>query len=280
MTLHLLILLSCADKAAESATACVAGEAPTAYQVERSFDPDPPIAGEEARWTARFSDQDGCAIQDLQTSHERIFHTLFISQDLSQFYHVHPEDEAPVTADELRSATWDLPLTFDRAGAYLNVVDYAHRNQWLQSSGMVYVGGTPEQGAPDLTINTSAEDRGVTGVLRWDIPAKVGFEAGWTLTLSDSAGEVSDLVQWLGADGHAAVVPADLSSAAHTHAWSPGIEAMTPTMKMPQVYTGPDLPFHYTFLDAGMWRMWVQFARSDAPDEPYVLAFNFEVSEF
>jgi hypothetical protein len=89
---------------------------------------------------------------------------------------------------------------------------------------------------------------------------------------------VTDLVPWLGADAHAAFVSLDLAWTSHTHAWFPGMENMTPGMEMPPLYTGPTVPFHFLFERAGAHKAWVQFARADDPETPYVVPFVFEVA--
>ena len=273
------MLLACTGETPEESGETDACGEVTGYAVETSTVPSVLVAGEEATFTLSVQDQDGCPIEDLQESHERMVHTLFISADLTSFQHVHHEDFANLTAADLRTATYHFPITYPLAGDYLAVFDYAHRNAYLQSTERITVTGAPEQAeAPvaDYAMVTDAGD--VQVALTWETTPMTGFEAAWTVTLTDAAGDVTDLVQWLGADGHAAVVDAALTAPGHTHAWFPDMDRMTPGMPMPPLYPGPTLPYRYTFAEPGLHAMWIQFARADAPEVPYVARFMFDVA--
>jgi hypothetical protein len=251
----------------------------TSYAVEWEADPEL-SAGQESDVTLRVRDQRGCPIEDLQTAHERVVHTLLISADLSSFQHIHHEDFVALTADDLRTSTFHFPFTPPLAGDYRLVFDYAHRNEYQTSTDWASAGGAPAQ-EPDLALDydTVSTHDGLTVELRWDIEPFAGFEAAWTAVVTDEAGQdVTDLVQWLGADAHAAVASADLEWVSHTHAWYPGMEDAAPGHPMAHLYDGPELPFHYTFPNAGPHKMWVQFTRAGAPDEPFVFEFAFDVA--
>ena len=120
-----------------------------------------------------------------------------------------------------------------------------------------------------------ANDLGVTGTLTWDAPAVPGFEASWNIHLTDASGaDITDLVQYLGADAHVFIATTTLDFSAHSHAWFPGMENVAPGHPMPTVYVGPDLPFHYVLPTAGFYRMWVQFTREAEPEQAIVLVFT------
>lgn len=280
MTVVLLALLACAPiPEADDTQACESGAIPSDYVVGVSTTPTPIVAGEEVEMTLAVTDQDGCPIDDLQESHERMIHTLLVSRDLQSFQHVHHEDFYEVTADDLRTATFHFPVAFPASGDTLAVFDFAHRNQWLQETQLLEITGAPAQlDEPilDYATEVSVEDVHVSFV--WEVAPVAGSEASVILTITDETGaEVTDLVQWLGADGHVAFVRADLTSPGHTHAWFPGMETMSPGMTMTPLYTGPTLPFHYLFPSAGTWKGWFQFARSARPDDPYVVPLVFDV---
>jgi hypothetical protein len=186
----------------------------------------------------------------------------------------------PITAENLRTATFQFPVTLQHSGDYGLGFDYAHRNKYLHSESARSGNGDSPQGPADLTVNTEGEYNGVHAELTWDTEPMSGFESAWTVTLSDATtGEpLTDLVQWLGADAHCVMTDENLSTIDHTHAWFPGMENAPPGHDMPHQYPGPTLPFHYSFLTAGTHKMWVQFAREGAPDQAYTIPFVFEVS--
>jgi hypothetical protein len=275
-----LLLLSCAaDSPGSDSAACESGRVPSDYVVAVETTPATIVAGEEVELTLAVMDEEGCPVDDLQESHERMVHTVLISRDLESFQHLHHEDFYAITADDLRAATFHFPVTFPAAGEVLAVFDFAHRNQWLQETSPLDVTGEPAQrDAPNLDVVTEVTVDDVHVSVAWDVEPVAGAEAAVTLTLTEEPGmPVTDLVPWLGADGHVVFVRADLASPGHTHAWFPGMDAMSPGMKMTPLYPGPTLPFHYLFPTAGTWKAWFQFARSGRPDEPYVVPIVFEV---
>ncbi|MDP2312350.1 MAG: hypothetical protein Q8P41_05555 [Pseudomonadota bacterium] len=280
MLVVFLALAGCSGVADDTGVDCVGVEPVTAYAVDWATDPAPALAAVDSTFTLKVRDQRGCAIEDLQRAHERIVHTLIVSTDLTSFQHLHQEDSLDLTAEDLRSSTFHFPLTLPAAGDYRLVFDYAHQNQYLTTLDWMTAGGTPAQAdTPALDYSTERTVGDLVVTLRWDIEPASGYEASWTALVRTADGtDVTDLVQWLGADGHAAVASADLGWVSHTHAWFPDMETVAPGHDMPHLYLGPDLPFHYTFPNAGPHKMWLQFARADAPDTPYVADFAFDVA--
>lgn len=274
----ILFLLACAG-AGKTETADTGPHEVTAYEVRWSTDPDPLVAGETGTMTLQIVDQAGRPIENLQVNHERMVHTVLVSDDWSTFQHLHHEDFAELSAEDLRTATFRFPVTLPYGGRYLVLFDYAHRDQWLQSTGELVVEGEPaQQAAPDTTPTTVVEAADLVATLTWEVPAQIGIESAWSLDLVDGDGDdVTDLVQYLGADGHAAIVDEAVSGGVHTHAWFPGVTDMAPSMDMPHQYTGPYLPFHFVFEEPGPHKMWVQLQR-ESVDEVYVLPFVFEVA--
>jgi hypothetical protein len=259
---------------------CAASAAITDYSVDFSTDPATPTAGEEATFTLQVLDQRGCPVQSLQQAHERMVHTIFISQDLSAFQHLHEEDFTTITADDLRTATFHFPVTLPMSGDYRLVFDFADANQYLARDGWMTADGSPAQ-SDTLALDYSSPrvTDGLSVSLEWDVAPYAGLEAEWTIHIQTADGtDVTDLVQWLGADAHAAVATSDLAYVSHTHAWFPDMDGTPPGHTMPHLYSGPDLPFHYVFPTAGTYKMWVQFAREDAPDAPYLVDFAFDVA--
>ncbi|MFZ5480822.1 MAG: hypothetical protein ACOZNI_28945 [Myxococcota bacterium] len=277
------LLLACAGGPAGdsgSADADTGSHDVTGYAVDWWTDPDAATAGAEAEFYLHFTDQDGHSIEDLQTNHERIVHTILVSADLESFTHIHHEDFYDLTVDDIRDSTFHFPITFPYSGEYLAIFDSAHRNQWLQVTDTVEVGGDiVQRDSYDADFSTERDLGDVRVALSWEIEPLAGYEASFTARITARDGsEVTDLTQYLGADGHMAVVSVDLAFASHTHAWFPGMEDMSPTMEMPHVYAGPDLPFHYTFPVGGTYKMWIQFSRESAPGVVYAAPFLFEVA--
>ena len=236
-------------------------------------------AGVESDFRFQILGPDGAIVDDLQQSHERMVHFLFISKDLESFQHLHHEDNYAVTAETLRCGDWHTPVIPSFSGTYRLAFDYAQANQWLSTHDWAEVGGEPAQrDAPVVDPATEADVAGMHVALTWDTAAVAGFESQWSILITEDGADVTDLVQWLGADAHAVVVSADAEFVTHTHAWIPGVENMTPGMAMPHQYPGPYVPFHFTFPSAGWPKMWIQFARAADPETPFTVPLWFEVA--
>ncbi len=249
------------------------------FQVAWSADPSPLEAGVQSDLRFQILGPDGEIVDDLQQSHERMVHVLVISSDLESFQHLHHEDANPVTAETLRCGDWHTPVTPPYSGRYRLAFDYAQANQWLSTHDWADVVGAPaQQDSPTIDTATTATVAGMDVTIAWDTPAVAGFEAQWNVTITEGGADVTDLVQWLGADAHAVIVSEDVEFVTHTHAWIPGVENMSPGMEMPHQYPGPYVPFHFTFPTAGWHKMWVQFARAADPEAAYTVPFWFEVS--
>lgn len=279
----MILLLACTattDDTVPVDTGDTGVHAITGYQVQRLTDPDPMPAGVESEFTLQVTDQDGHPIEDLQNNHERIVHTMFVSADWDSFSHVHHEDFYELTVDDLRQSTFHFPLTLPLAGTYRIMYGYAHQNQWLYTDDFIDVTGSPAQAAaPDTTPYAENSVAGMDVSLAWESEAVAGFEATWTVTITEADGTpVDDLVQYLGADAHCALVNDTITWGSHTHAWFPDMANMAPGMEMPHIYTGPDVLFAYTFPTGGSYKMWVQFTRESVPGAVYVVPFVFEVA--
>lgn len=250
------------------------------YVLSSSVEPGPLTAGVQSEFTIQVTDEAGCPIEDLQTNHERVIHSLFVSADLESFQHVHQEDFYAISVDDIRNATYNFPITLPTSGNYLAIYDYAHRNEWLKSTESLTVAGDISQlpaYREDYATTVISDDLSIT--LQFESSPVTGFESSFSAVVyeADGATPVTDLIPYLGADGHLAIVSADLSYANHTHAWFPGMGDMAPTMQMPHLYPGPDLPFVFTFPVGGTYKMWVQFQRESRPDHVYAVPFLFEV---
>lgn len=266
-------LLACADPGAGDPV----GDG--AYHAVWSTEPTPPEAGGHTDMQVTIIGPDGWPVEDLQSFHGALVHTFLIPRDLSAFDHAHQEDDEAVDAEDLKTATFHIHTMFSTAGPYLLDFDFAEHDQYLAVLDEIEAVGEPAQlDAPVEDDATSVTVRDVTATLEWAVPPVVGAEAIWEIALTDTEGaDITDVVQWGGADAHVQMVDWGSTTFLHTHAWYPGMEDTTPGHEMPHLYPGPRIPFHYTFAAAGRYRAWTQLAREGAPDEEYTFPFDIVV---
>lgn len=277
----LLLALACTGGGDDSASPvdpdCAVG--PGEYRVDWTTDPAPPVAPDGGELSLQVLGE-GCApVDDLQQNHERMVHTFVIPYDLSSFQHLHQEDTDEVTVDDLRTASYHFPFATPVAGRYRLAFDFAHQNRYVNVLDDLEVEGAPAQlDAPAVDLSTTRSVGGLEVELQLDSGApRVGSEAQWRISVTEDGAPVTDLVQYLGADAHLALISEDAQWVSHTHAWVPGMEDMAPGMEMPHLYEGPEIPFHFTFPVAGRVKTWAQFARASDPSTPITVDFWMEV---
>ena len=88
-----------------------------AYRAEFKTEPAEVKAGEPAAIIFTVRDMKGEIVRDLAVVHEKPMHLLVISDDLSEFYHLHPE-QGP-------DGSLRVVHTFPYGGNYGLYVDYA-----------------------------------------------------------------------------------------------------------------------------------------------------------
>lgn len=249
------------------------------YAVDWSTDPAPPMVDELTTVHYTILDDDGQPAEGLQQTHERMVHTFTISQDLTSFAHLHQEDTEPITADNLRTATFEHTYVFPYSGVFLLAWDFAHLDKYHTVTDKVTVmGDVPQLSAPVFSEATTVAVPGIEATLSWDVPPVAGAVSELTVAFADENGApITDLVPYLGADAHVAVVGFDLGTFGHTHAWIEGMDTMPPGHTMPHQYDGPEVPVHYTFPFVGDYRLWIQVTRADSGGIPYIVPFDVHV---
>jgi len=193
----------------------------------------------------------GRALTDLPIDHERPMHLIFVSTDLREFQHIHPQLDSAGNY----SVTTTLP-----AGTYTLYDEFKRNDRTVLDQRPLTVGaatGTAANLTPDTTPQTV---NGLTVALKSPASVTAGTEATFTFTLTRDGQPVTDLTQYLGAAAHVAVVSADSSLFAHTHGeegdHTHGAAAVAPTGTF-----GPEVSFTHTFERPGLYKVWAQFNR-------------------
>lgn len=198
----------------------------------------------------------------LQVTHEHIMHLIVVSKDLEQFAHIHPEDAG--------SGRYVVSNTLPTSGEYLLYNEFVTANgttQLERHSLASEAAPTPEPPVlmPDLGKPQVVE--GLTVVMTATNNTRRRLPVTFTLTASKDGKPVEDLEPYLGAACHAIVISQDTRQFAHTHGDVAGGAMANVDMgnmvmsNMPPLPArfGPSVQFTHTFMQAGMYRVWVQF---------------------
>jgi hypothetical protein len=217
--------------------------------------------------------------------HTKLLHFILVTQDLTQFLHVHPDYQS-----EGVFVLKDLILP--EVANYVTYADFTPTGEHQQ-----YVRNTLSvSGASDKQADLVASPReAVVGALKMSLvdpeTLMAGAETALKFHVSDAktGADISNLDEYLGATGHLVIINQANETYIHTHPTGHDMEGMsgmsgmnmvtaTPEMAgmaMPMQY-GPDLEFMTEFPSADLWAVWLQVQYQG---EIYTFPFVVDVAE-
>ncbi|HBB89877.1 MAG TPA: hypothetical protein DC047_19915 [Blastocatellia bacterium] len=228
------------------------------YKFLLTSEPERPRAGEPVRLHFTISNpESGERVKDFVITHEKLIHLFIVSQDLSEYQHIHPQLEA--------DGTFSVATTLPRAGLYKLHADFFPMGGLPQliHRELVTAGYTLNASSslpaltPDARLVKTIDSMKIT--LEPGGPLVAGTLIPLTYRLVDSiTGEaVRDLEPYLGAWGHTLILNADQSEYLHTHP-----SEMLPSGGHAGLRGGPNVDFKAMFPAAGEYRIWTQFQRA------------------
>ena len=193
-------------------------------------------------------------------THDKLFHLFIVSQDMSEFQHIHPilEKDGSFTIDTV------LPI----AGNYKIYSDFYPLDgapQVLQQN-IATAGYTKDLLAaqprlkPDASLTRIADGIKIALTLEpQDIIAGQPVALKYHLTDAQSGQPIRDLVPYLGAWGHTLILSEDQSDYVHSHPE----EVVPDAPDKSKLRGGPDATFNAFFPKPGNYRIWSQFQRGE-----------------
>ncbi len=204
----------------------------------------------------------GNPVDRLQVEHEKLIHVIGVRDDLSGFFHVHPEKAGP--------GMWAVTLTLTNAGNYkiwsdvkYHGVSYAFGHPLLTIAGPL----TPSQADhhPKDTVETSGYEVAINHAET--------FVAGRTnqfqFSIRDSHGGRVTTENFLGAPMHLVIMRDDLSTCLHAH----------PDHR---IAGDPRISFTQVFPQEGTYKLFAQFRPAGTPlppDEALLAEFYVQVGK-
>jgi plastocyanin len=265
-----------ATNSAAANNANVTTDAARAFKVDFKSEPAEITAGTPAVLSFTVKDKNGAIVKDLPIVHEKPMHLLVVSNDLAEFYHVHPEQSA--------DGSYRVSHTFLNGGDYKLYADFTPKDAaQVVEQIAVKVGGT-ERAKVALVVDEKLE-KTVEG-LRVVMKPSAEIKAGQELTLDFQAFDAktnkpaTDLQNYLGELAHFVIISEDMKDFVHAHPMAKG-ESMD-SMKMGDnpadnhadgghdhatmegTTTKPsasEVAAHTAFPRAGLYKLWAQFQR-------------------
>lgn len=226
----------------------------------------------------------GVPVQKFETVHEKQYHLFLISQDMTFFEHIHPEQQA--------DGSWTIEATLPKPGYYKVLSDFmpsGGSSQFIARPLVTagYAGdleGDSARLVPDTVLTKTVDD--LTATLAYDPgPCLVGLYCHLNFQLTDAKTKlpVTDLQTYLGAFGHTLIMSEDMVDYVHSHPLDilarPDDDGGPPQFLIPPgadleaLRGGPNVTFEGLMPKPGRYRAWTQFRRHD---KLYTFAFTFE----
>lgn len=297
LVLGLALALAGCERPVPAPPPPLGGEPAGPYDLQLRLTPEAPLPAQPARLQFQLLETASARpVSDLQIVHERRLHTFIVARDFSSFAHLHQEDHAPLTAEDLAAGRFSFDYAFPKAGRFRVQSEFTHRNRsWLKSFDLdVGEPASSQPLVPDLSRSQTVGPYTASLTLEAE-PVTAGREAAMQLSLSRDGAPVTNLQLWLGSEVHAALWRTDLRGFGHTHSYTPEMAAMMAGMQGHQMsaaetaammlamsakpaqlaFPGPTVPLRFTFPDAGTWVMFCQLAPGG---EPVVFRFMLNVA--
>lgn len=270
---------------------------PEEFDLQMQAMPATPLPGKPLTLRfAIFNPRTGARVKQFGLMHDRLYHVFVVSQDLSDFQHIHPR--------QLPDGSFIVHTVLQRTGLYKiysDIYPIEGAPQMLQrhlatagwqgdvSSGQARL--TPDTNltkivkgqfippaeADKLGINLRALETKAAGPLKIQLafentPLISGQKSTLKFTLTDAqTGEpVRDLIPLLSAWAHMLILSEDQTEVVHSHPEEQvDVEADTTIQR-----GGPTLHFDALFPAPGNYRVWTQFLRGR---QGYTVVFDVHV---
>lgn len=259
---------------------CSMALVPAAPAVPRDFDlvmetiPRAVKPGRKVRLTLTIKNPlSGERIRNFGVLHDKLFHLFVVSQDLTEFQHIHPTREA--------DGRFVIDTVLPRAGHYKVYSDFYPEGgvpQVLQQ-GLVTAGHVSDLYAsqphlePDASLGKTVDGMKIDLTLDPSEPI-AGRPVVLKYRLSDAASgaPVNDLTPYLAAWGHTLILSEDQTDYVHSHP----VELVPEPREGEIPRGGPDVTFESLLPKPGVYRIWTQFLRAGR-DEAGVTTVSFTI---
>lgn len=250
--------------------AAIATSAPTAgFHAELRTEPLRVKTSESVKLSFLVKNGKGKTIRFLQFVHEKPMHLLVVSEDLAEFYHIHPE----MQVDD----SYGVEHIFPHGGRYRLYADYTPPGSaTIVEQFELNVDG-PARARENLTADASLtkEAEGLRVIASSDKPLRAGEDLMLKFALTDAktAQPVNNLQLYLGALAHFVIISEDLKSFIHAHPLDAG-EVFDPSQdpsqhvhdpaQLAKKLVGPspsEVSAYVNFPHAGLYKLWAQFQR-------------------
>ncbi len=237
--------------------------------VDYSVSSDGVKAGEPTDLTFVARDSSGNIFREMDIVHEKPIHLLIVSEDLKEFYHIHPEQQ--------NDGSFKVSFAFPNGGYYRLYADLTPKGKSRIVKNFTQIVVGQERAKEKLAVDEKFE-KTVDG-LRVVMNSDAAFESGRELMLNfqvfDAASNqpVTDLENYLGELAHFVIISEDLRDFVHAHPMSR--ETVKASEQSHAEHSGHEnvpklsgkdsqsiVSAHVSFPNAAKYKIWAQFQRA------------------
>ncbi|HJQ25768.1 MAG TPA: heavy metal-binding domain-containing protein [Blastocatellia bacterium] len=234
---------------------------PDAFDLRMESVPRAPKPNEPLKLRfAIFNPKTGQQVKDFQLTHDKLYHLFIVSQDMSEFQHIHPVLQS--------DGSFTIETRLPRAGLYKIYSDFYPSDgtpQVLQQH-IATAGYKPDLVAAtarlvaDTTFTKTVDGLQIELKLEpEELIAGQPVALKYHLTDAKTGAPVRDLVPYLGAMGHTLILSEDQADYVHSHPE----EEVAPAADRSKLRGGPDVTFNAFLPRPGTYRVWTQFQRGE-----------------
>ena len=229
------------------------------YEVQLATTPAVVKPGEKFRLTFFISHpKTEAPVKEFNIVHDMPFHLFVVSQDLTYFAHIHPQQQA--------DGSFTIETMVPKAGSYIIYCDVFPVGGMPQVAHLSLITAgfdgdlfsSQAQLEPDKILTKTLA--GVRFELTLNPAEPVGGKPAtlkYHLTDEKTGEPVKDLQPYLGAWGHTLILSEDASDYIHSHP----TETIPDGADRTKIFGGPDVSFDAFFPRPGRYRVWSQFQR-------------------
>lgn len=219
------------------------------YNVNLTYNPKIPEAGRPTLITIEVIEkQTKQRIKEFNLLHEKLIHVIIVSEDLSQFSHVHP-------VFDYKEGRFTVYHIFPETAKYKIWVDFKPKNgnQTLVTfklDNMIGAANKPISFKKERQYTKQIDKNYYVNLL---IPKEIKSNKPVDLAfviLDQNSNPITDLTPLMGAGGHSVIISSNLQEFLHVH----------PTKEVSSDWKGgPEISFNTVFPYPGLYKAWGQF---------------------
>lgn len=186
------------------------------FKAEFKTNPGEVKAGEQTELSFTVKNDKGEIVKDLPIVHEKPMHLLIVSDDLAEYYHVHPDPQS--------DGSYKVPFAFTNGGNFKLYADFTPKDSvQVVENFLLKVSGN-ERARVELKADEKFEKTidGLRFVMKPDADLVAGKELMLNFSVFDEKTNkpVTDLEKYLGEYAHFVIISQDLQKFVHAHPMS------------------------------------------------------------